>query len=241
MGMTGVHTASTWAPPRPIRTSALLLGAAKWLVAANLWVGGPLFALWVGAQTQTSGTPSMTSVVLVVVVLAAVSYALIALLRVVDRAQDRIDGTAVADGTRIPWLHGPRARSQANAGRSRTDVLAAALPERSAREPLVLIDGSAGTSRPWQAVIPHLEFGFEVLAGVLPRDGSIDGTTRAMDRGGWRTAHVVARPRDALAAVELARQGRARSLLILDDDAATDDCVAVATEIAEFAACRSPR
>lgn len=239
--MTGVHTASAWSPFRPIRTSAFFFGAAKWLVAASLWAGGPLLALWVGSQTQTSGTPSMTSVVLVVVVLATVSYAQIALLRVVDRLQNRVDGSAVADGTRVPWLHGPRARSQPKAESSRADAVATALPKRSTREPLVLIDGSAGTSRPWEAVIPHLEFGFEVLAGVLPRNGSIDGTKRAMDRGGWQTAHVVARPRDALAAVELARQGRARSLLILDDDDATEDCVAVATEIAEFAACRSPR
>jgi hypothetical protein len=114
---------------------------------------------------------------------------------------------------------------------------APAVPKASAREPLVLIDGDTGASRPWQTVTPHLEFGFDVLAGVLPRDGSLDGTTRAMDRVGWQTAHVVARPRDAAAAVDLARLGRARSLLILSSDAVADES-GVAAEIAESIAFR---
>jgi hypothetical protein len=222
--MTGAARVTfAWPPPAPPRARQLAFAAASWIVAANILTGGPLLALWVGSQTQAGGTPSMTSVGVVLVVLATVNYGLVALLRGIARARDRfgaVDLHAIA-----------------------TSRFAARRPSvaEATREPLVLIDGDTGAARPWRSVAPHLEFGFDVLAGVLPRDGSIDGTLRAMDRIGWQTAHVVARPRDARAAVDLARLGRARSLLILDSDSATDDSAGVATEIAELAAFRSPR
>jgi hypothetical protein len=227
-----------WPSPGLLRATQLALGTAKWLVAANIVTGGPVFALWAGSQFQTSGSPSMGSVVVVVVALAAASYGLVALFRALAEAQERIGSTEKVDGTRLPWLHGkPRVRQSKGAeGRAAGQSLATQPP----REPLILIDGDTGGSRPWRSVTPHLEFGFEVLAGVLPRDGSIDGTTRAMDRFGWQTAHVVARPCDAHAAVDLARLGRARSLLILESDAVADDSAAVATEIAELAVFRPP-
>lgn len=180
----------------------------------------------------------MSSIVIAVLVLAAVSYGLVALLRSLARAQGNLAGIN-SGSARQPWLYGaPHIRSGFRSVAVRPQAVAAA-PAEAVREPLVLIDGGTGAARPWRSVTPHLEFGFEVLAGVLPRDGSLDGTLRAMDRFGWQTAHVVARSCDRLAAVDLARLGRARSLLILGEDAI--DPVAAATEIAEFAAFRSPR
>jgi len=228
------------APATP-RLRQLALAVASWIVAANIWTGGPLLAFWAGSRMQTSGDPSMTSLVAVVVVLATVNYGLIMLLRGIARAQDRFDAVPDVDGTRLPWLYRRRRASPY------VDVAAPRLPaatfaeQATSREPLVLLDGGTGAARPWQSVTPHLEFGFDVLAGVLPRDGSLDGTTRAMDRAGWRTAHIVARPRDAEAAVDLARLGRARSLLILTSDAVDYDSAAVATEIAELVAFRPAR
>jgi hypothetical protein len=231
-----------WPSPGSLRARQLALATAKWLVAVNIVTGAPLFALWAGAQFQTSGAPSMGSVVVVVVALAATSYGLIALFRALAEGQERLDNSERADGTRLPWLHGkPRVQqSKVRKARAATSAAARSLAAQPPREPLILIDGDTGGSRPWRSVTPHLEFGFEVLAGVLPRDGSIDGTTRAMDRVGWQTAHVVARPCDARAAVDLARLGRARSLLILENDAVAGDSAALATEIAELAAFRPP-
>lgn len=233
-----------WLTPALLRARQLALAAAGWIVAANIWTGGPLFAFWVGSHSQTSGNPSMTALVVVVAVLATVNYGLVALLRAIARAQDRFDAVPDVDGTRLPWLYRPRSprRSGADTRAAGAHALIAdrwaESPPAQTREPLVLIDGGTGAARPWRSVTPHLEFGFDVLAGVLPRDGSIDGTTRAMDRVGWQTAHIVARPRDTRAAVDLVRLGRARSLLILTSDAVADDG-AVATEIAEFVVTRS--
>lgn len=227
--------------PAVLRARQLALTAASWIVAANIWTGGPLLAFWAGSRIETSGNPSMTSLVTVIVTLAAISYGLILLLRAIARAQDRFEPVPDSDGTRLPWLYRKRAPAPLDAAVVPSHAAAAVRVAAPAREPLVLIDGDTGASRPWRAVTPHLEFGFDVLAGVLPRDGSLDGTTRAMDRVGWQTAHVVARPRDAHAAVDLARLGRARSLLILTSDAVADDCAAVATEIAEFVAFRPPQ
>jgi hypothetical protein len=235
--MTGAaHIRLDWPSREATRARQLALTVATWLIAVNILIGAPLFALWVGSRTQPSGTASMGSIVIVVVVLAAVSYGLVALLRSLAQAQGDFE-VIVGDNTRQPWLYGkPRARRRSHARQARPRAVAAA-PAEAPREPLVLIDGGTGASRPWRSVTPHLEFGFDVLAGVLPRDGSLDGTVRAMDRVGWQTAHVVARPCDARAAVDLARLGRARSLLILGEDSV--DAVAVATEIAEFAVFRS--
>jgi len=175
------------------------------------------------------------------IVLAALCYGLIAVMAQLELGNARAAGAATPDRFHLPWLQG-----SGRGGAAARDMRPRPRPRRDrceqsettpAREPLVLIDGETGASRPWQTVTPHLEFGFDVLAGVLPRDGSLDGTTRAMDRVGWQTAHVVARPCDAAAAVDLARLGRARSLLILSSDAIAGDS-AVAAEIADAIAFR---
>jgi hypothetical protein len=231
--MTGAaHLSLPWAAPGLLRLRQLGVTAAMWLLAANLWTGAPLFALWVGSQTQSSGSPSMSSVFVAVAVLAAVNYGLVALLWRLGLAQDRLTGAAPAKRAALLWPSGARVQ------RRPRHAAASMSSDEPAREPLVLINGGGEAPRRWWSVTPHLEFGFDVIVAALPRDGSIAGTQRAMDRAGWQTAHIVARPRDAEVAVDLARAGRARSLLILEADSVADDPVGVATEIAEFAAFR---
>jgi hypothetical protein len=227
----------------PAATHARQLGlaAASWIVAANIWTGGPLFAYWVGSHLERSGSSSMASIVAVVIVLAVVSYGLIAVLGQLEIAHARVTGAETTDRLHLSWLHGTGrrrstqrdARPQPRPRRGRCNV-ATATPG----EPLVLLDGTNGAARPWAAVSPQLAFGFDVLAGVLPRDGTIDGTLRAMDGAGWETVHIVARRCDERAAVELARRGRARSLLILDSDPTHDAPDVVAAEIVESIAFR---
>lgn len=225
----------------PLRAREIGLAVASWIVAANIWTGGPLLAYWVGAHLQPSGSSSMVCIVAVVIVLAVVNYGLIAILSQLELVHARVTGAAATERLHLSWLHGTGrrrstrrgARPQPRPRRGRCDALSA-----PPAEPLVLLDGTNGAARPWTAVAPQLRFGFDVLAGVLPRDGTIDGTLRAMDGAGWATAHVVARRCDALAAVELVQRGRARSLLILDSDPTSDDPTAVAAEIADFIAFR---
>ena len=119
------------------------------------------------------------------IVLAVLGYGLIAVMAQLELGNGRAAAAASPDRLHLPWLQNsgrrraaerelrPRARPR----RARCDEQG----EAPTREPLVLIDGDTGASRPWQTVTPHLEFGFDVLAGVLPRDGSLDGTTRAME------------------------------------------------------------
>lgn len=201
--------------PGVLGARQLLLAAGAWLAAAGTVTLGPLVAFWAGWQVIDSGHPSMAAICVVLGVLAAVDYGLVALVRQLALARER-----------LPTIAEP-------------GVAAGSALRRPGGAPLVLVDVGDG-SRPWREVAPQLGFGFDVLVAVLTRDGSLAGTLRAMDRAGWGSAHVVARGEDgARAAVELARLGRARSLHLLDaDDASAGDAGTVAAEIAERVALR---
>jgi hypothetical protein len=226
------------APLTP-RIRRIGLAATSWLIAVNFLTGGPLIALWVGSQVGPSGAASMTSIVIVVLTLAAVNFSLVALLWRLDDLQHDLDGGAGRPPAGPAWLYRPRLRRQRALVATPPLPLAPAAAER-AREALVLIDGGRGGTSPWLEVVPHLEFGFDVLMAVLPRSASLDGTLRAMDRAGWRTAHVVARQSDAGIAIDLARLGRASSVCVLDTEAVAEDPAGTATEIADRVAFRSP-
>ena len=99
-----------------------------------------------------------------------------------------------------------------------------------AGEPLVLIHGGGGTSRLWRTTIPLLKPHHDVLAvtltghfggpapppGVQPTiDALVDGVERDMDRAGFATAHVSGGSLGGWVALELARRGRARSVVAI--------------------------
>jgi pimeloyl-ACP methyl ester carboxylesterase len=97
-------------------------------------------------------------------------------------------------------------------------------------EPLVLIHGFADTWRVWKPVLPALEERHDVLVvgvaghfecaplpqGVEPSiDALIDALERDMDAAGFETAHLVGNSLGGWLALELARRGRARSVVAI--------------------------
>lgn len=96
------------------------------------------------------------------------------------------------------------------------------------REPLVLIHGFAGSARNWDPVLDRLATKHDVLAVALrghsggqPLDRDVEVTTSAlvdaveadMDAAGLGTAHLVGNSLGGRLALELARRGRARSVV----------------------------
>ena len=97
-------------------------------------------------------------------------------------------------------------------------------------EPLVLLHGGAGTWRLWKPCIPLLRRHHDVLAVTLtghfggpdlppatePTVNALaDGVERDMDAAGFQTAHVAGGSLGGWVAFELARRGRARSIVAI--------------------------
>jgi pimeloyl-ACP methyl ester carboxylesterase len=97
-------------------------------------------------------------------------------------------------------------------------------------EPLVLIHGFSGTRMIWSPVLGELERGHDVLAvslaghvggpeiaaGAQVSVGSlVDAVERDMDAAGFESAHVVGNSLGGWIALELARRGRAHSVVAL--------------------------
>lgn len=95
--------------------------------------------------------------------------------------------------------------------------------------PLVLLHGITGTWRMWEPLFPHLTPHHDVLAltltghsggpaladGVVASvDALVDGVEAELDRLGIPTAHLVGNSLGGWVAIELARRGRARSLVL---------------------------
>jgi pimeloyl-ACP methyl ester carboxylesterase len=94
-------------------------------------------------------------------------------------------------------------------------------------EPLVLIHGIGGTWREWSPVLPALESHCDVLAADLPGFGEsvpqpgvrvttstlADAIEREIDAAGLGSAHLVGNSSGGWIALELARRGRARTVV----------------------------
>jgi pimeloyl-ACP methyl ester carboxylesterase len=98
------------------------------------------------------------------------------------------------------------------------------------KSPLVLIHGFANTRRAWEPVLPALAERHHVLAPTLcghlegePLGDGVeasvpaltDGVERAMDVAGFETAHLCGNSLGGWIALDLARRGRARSIVCL--------------------------
>lgn len=95
--------------------------------------------------------------------------------------------------------------------------------------PLVLLHGIGGTWREWSPVLPALQSHFDVLAIDLPGFGEspplvgsaptiqslADAVERELEASGFDRAHVVGNSSGGWIALELARRGRARTVVAL--------------------------
>ena len=93
-----------------VRLRRVGLVAAMGLVSLNIWTGAPLFAVWVGSKTQhDSNQPKMGSVAVVVIVLAALCFALVRLLALLSSRYDAVVGRAPRRRReQSPWLRSLR-------------------------------------------------------------------------------------------------------------------------------------
>ncbi|MEA2353876.1 MAG: hypothetical protein QOD61_5 [Solirubrobacteraceae bacterium] len=97
-------------------------------------------------------------------------------------------------------------------------------------EPLLLLHGFKGTWHQWAQIIPALETGYEVIAPTLPGhhggppfektgalrlDDAGDAVETQLDALGVGTAHIVGNSMGGGLALELAKRGRARSVVAL--------------------------
>jgi uncharacterized membrane protein (DUF485 family) len=111
---------------RAIRMLALKrtgMAAATAFVAANIWTGCPLLALWVGSQAAGRQTLSMGAVGIVVVVLAVLVFAMALLLTWLNNVYDELTGRQRVE-RRSAWLRSIRAESERHVSqRSRITAL----------------------------------------------------------------------------------------------------------------------
>ncbi len=95
-------------------------------------------------------------------------------------------------------------------------------------EPLVLLHMGANPWSKWQPVLPCLVDRFEIiaptlagwdggnsLAGPITLDDLTRGVVEEMDRAGFQSAHIIGCSLGGLAALGVAREGRARSALAI--------------------------
>lgn len=95
-------------------------------------------------------------------------------------------------------------------------------------QPLVLLHMGANPWSKWKSVLPYLREGFEIIAptlagweggnrlvGPITLDVVTRGVIEEMDRAGFESAHVIGCSMGGLAALGVAREGRARSALAI--------------------------
>src|SRR5438270_5905910 len=97
--------------PRGTMLRRALLAGSTAFIAVNLWTGAPLLALWVGSQVVGRQTLSMTAVIVVVVVLAALVYPMTIALTRLNAAYDRLLGRPEGED-RLAWLRSMNAQHQ---------------------------------------------------------------------------------------------------------------------------------
>ena len=85
------------------------LVAASALASINIWTGAPLLAVWVGSKLQKSVTGlSMTAVFAVIVVLAVTVALLGWLLTLINARYDELVGRPAGARQTSPWLRSMR-------------------------------------------------------------------------------------------------------------------------------------
>ncbi len=89
------------------------LAAAMALIATNVWIGGPLLALWIGSRLQSASGGSLTirpaTALAVFGSLAVITVGLLKALKVVSDAYDRAAGIGPSKRRHDSWLATERA------------------------------------------------------------------------------------------------------------------------------------
>src|SRR3954467_14041415 len=85
----------------------IFLAGLTAVLAINLWTGAPLFAIWVGSRVQKGTGLTMSTVLVVMVVLAACVAALVFALSRVEAAYKTVTGQETQRRT-SPWLRSMR-------------------------------------------------------------------------------------------------------------------------------------
>jgi hypothetical protein len=99
------------------RLERVALTAAATLVSVNIWTGAPLLAVWVGSRVATSGSPSMTAIVIVLAVLGVLVFLLAIALTRLNAAYDRLTGRDVGARRTTAWLRPMAAEREHDARR----------------------------------------------------------------------------------------------------------------------------
>jgi hypothetical protein len=87
------------------------MAGATAFVTANIWLGTPVLALWVGSQVVATRTLSMAAVGVVVVTLAVVEFVLVVGLTWLNNVYDEITGRPRTE-RRATWLRSMRAEAE---------------------------------------------------------------------------------------------------------------------------------
>lgn len=133
-----------------------------------------------------------------------------------------------------PWTSGPEALWLSGPGSGSTSPESASLPLASTRlgagPPLLLLPGLASPRDEFAQVLPQLAQRYDVLALDLPGQGAspslppevlptvtalTDAVERELDRAGLAAAHVLGVSLGGRVALELARRGRALSVVAI--------------------------
>ena len=98
----------------------LALLSATALISINLWTGFPLFAVWVGSKVQGNfGSPSMTAILVVVVVFAVLVFVAASALAWLNARYDEEIGRRPPPRQVYPWMQSLRGERQTEMRRQR--------------------------------------------------------------------------------------------------------------------------
>jgi hypothetical protein len=100
-------------PPPFMTLKRVSLAGATAFITVNFWTGAPLLALWIGSQAVGQQTLSMGAVGVVLVVLAALMFALAIALTWVNNVYDELIKRPRSE-RRAPWLRSMRAESESH-------------------------------------------------------------------------------------------------------------------------------
>lgn len=98
-------------PARHVRLKRVTMAAATAFLAVNIWTGAPLLALWVGSRVVGRTVLSMKAVLVVLLVLAALVFAMAVALTWLNNTYDELIGRPRIE-TRASWLRSMRAESE---------------------------------------------------------------------------------------------------------------------------------
>jgi hypothetical protein len=93
----------TRAPGVTRKATALILIVVMVVGSLLMWIGAPLFWLWLGSQLQSGSTPSLGPYILVLVGVVVSMIVLGKLLSVIDRVYGRVTATDATVRVRVPW------------------------------------------------------------------------------------------------------------------------------------------